>query len=485
MNKFDFSNIKNKLQLLSKEDIEKIHFSAIRILEKTGVMFDNKEALKIFNENGFEVNFEKKIVKINEEAIKEAIIKAPSKIIIYDRNGKEALFLEENNVYYNPGSAAINILDIETNIIRKPTSKDLENFSILVDSLPYIHAQSTALIVSDVPKIISDRYRLYIILKNAIKPIITGAFTIDGLHDMVKMINVITNGKIREKPIAIFDVCPSPPLMWSEITSQNLIDCARYMVPAEIVPMPLSGATSPVTLAGTIVQHTAEALSGIVLSQIVNPKAPIIYGGSPAIFDMRYGTTPMGAIETIMIDCSYSLIGKYYGLPTHAYLGLSDSKIVDVQAGFESSIGIILGALTGINIISGPGMIDFESCQSMEKLVIDNEICGMALRLIKGIDVTEDSLAISLIEEIGSGGQFLTSKHTLEWFKKELFIPSEIIDRLERKAWIEKNQKDCIQRARKIVEKILKENKPKRLEPEKEKELNRIIKDSIKKYEGK
>ncbi|MEM2084072.1 MAG: trimethylamine methyltransferase family protein, partial [Nitrososphaerota archaeon] len=151
MNKFDFSNIKSKLQLLTKEDIEKIHSSAIKILEKTGIMFDNKEALKIFNENGFEVNFEKKIVKINEEAIKEAIIKAPSKIIIYDRNGKECLFLEENNVYYNPGSAAINILDIETNNIRKPTSKDLEKFSILVDSLSYIHAQSTALIVSDVP----------------------------------------------------------------------------------------------------------------------------------------------------------------------------------------------------------------------------------------------------------------------------------------------------------------------------------------------
>jgi trimethylamine--corrinoid protein Co-methyltransferase len=482
MNKFDFSNIKSKLQLLSKEDIEKIHSSAIRILEKIGIMFDNKEALKIFNENGFEVIFEKKIVKINEEAIKEAIIKAPSKITIYDRNGKEALFLEENNVYYNPGSAAINILDIETNNIRKPISKDLEKFSIIVDSLPYIHAQSTALIVSDVPEIISDRYRLYIILKNAIKPIITGAFTIDGLHDMVKMLKVVTNNELSKKPIAIFDVCPSPPLMWSEITSQNLIDCAKYMVPAEIVPMPLSGATAPVTLAGTIVQHTAEALSGIVLSQIVNPGAPIIYGGSPAIFEMRYGTTPMGAIETIMIDCSYALIGKYYGLPTHSYLGLSDSKIVDIQAGFESSIGIILGALTGINVISGPGMIDFESCQSMEKLVIDNEICGMALRLIKRINVTEDSLAIELIEKIGPGGHFLTSKHTIEWLKREFFIPSEIIDRFERKIWIEKNHKNCIQRAKEIVEKILKENESKKLEKEKEKALDEIINNSFKKY---
>lgn len=299
---------------------------------------------------------------------------------------------------------------------------------------------------------------------------------------MIKMLNIVSDGKASEKPIAIFDVCPSPPLMWSEITSQNLIDCAKYMVPAEIVPMPLSGATSPVTLAGTIVQHTAEALSGIVLSQIVNPGAPIIYGGSPAIFEMRYGTTPIGAIETIMIDCSYALIGKYYGLPTHSYLGLSDSKILDIQAGFESSIGIILGTLAGINIISGPGMLDFESCQSMEKLVIDNEICGMALRLIKGVNISKDSLATELIEKIGPGGQFLTSKHTIELLEKEFLIPSEIIDRFERKIWIEKNRENCVQRARKIIEKILRDNKPKKLENEKEKALNEIIKNSFKKY---
>lgn len=225
-----------------------------------------------------------------------------------------------------------------------------------------------------------------------------------------------------------------PPLKWSNLTAQSVIDCARAGVPSEFVAMPLTGATAPVTLAGALVQHTAENLSGLVISQLAHPGAPAIFGGSPASFDMRTGTPPMGAMETMMLDAAYTQIGKILGLPTHAYMGLSDSKSVDAQAGLESGIGAILAALAGVNVVSGGGMMDFESCQSLEKLVIDNEICGMAYRLLNGITQREDPMALPLLSELAEGIDFFTHPHTLKWLRVEHSFP-RLMDRGNYQQW--------------------------------------------------
>jgi len=279
---------------------------------------------------------------------------------------------------------------------------------------------------------------------------------------------------LAEKPTAIFDACPSPPLSWSEITCENLMDCAQYQVPAELVSMPLTGATGPATLLGAVVQHTAENLSGVAIHQLVNPGAPIVWGGSPAAFDMRTGTTPMGAIETIMIDCAYAEVGKYLGLPTHAYMGMSDSKVVDGQCGFESGIGAVLGALTGINMISGPGMLDFESCFSLEKLVIDAEIVGMAKRLVAGMAERETPLALEIIRQVGHAGNFLSTRHTRRWFREELFIPSPVVDRDFRHRWEVKGCLDVTERAHQRVEEIIAAYEPSPLPDEVTRELEAI-----------
>jgi trimethylamine--corrinoid protein Co-methyltransferase len=190
---------------------------------------------------------------------------------------------------------------------------------------------------------------------------------------------------------------------------------------------------------------------------------------------MRYGTTPMAAIETIMTNCAISEIGKYFGLPTHAYLGLSDSKVFDQQAGLESSMGLLLGSIAGVNVISGPGMLEFEKCQSMEKLVMDNELCGMCLRLIDGITVSQDALAIDLQKEIGHEGHFLSSKHTLKWFRKEQHIPSKLIDRQPRKMWKKNGSKDGTTKTKEQVEKILAQSNPKPLEKSLKRNLDEVV----------
>jgi len=472
-----------KLQVLEKNEIETIHLASLRLLEEVGVKIYNNNALKLLANSGAEVDFEKKIAYIPQSLTKEALLKAPSTIRLYGRNRKDDKILGGDNVTFNPGSSALYILDYEKAEIRRPISKDLENLVRLADALKYIHAQSTAMVVSDVPQTIVDRYRLYLVLKNSTKPIVTGAFSIDGLYDMKRMLEIVAGGEreLTRKPMAIFDVCPSSPLKWSELDAQNLIDCAKFRLPAEIIPALQLGATAPATIAGSLVQHNAEFLSGLVMVQLTNPGSPVIYGGSPTVFDQKCATACLGAMEAMLLGCSYIQIAKYYKLPTHMYIGLSDAKVIDAQCGFETGIGLVLGALAGINVISGPGMLDFENCQSFEKLVIDNELCGMALRMAKGVKVEDETIAFDLIKKVGPGGVYLAERHTLEWIRKEQFIPSEIIDRREWKAWKDSGGKDITKRAHEVVERKLREHKPEPLPKDVQENLDNFVKDLIKK----
>jgi trimethylamine--corrinoid protein Co-methyltransferase len=221
--------------------------------------------------------------------------------------------------------------------------------------------------------------------------------------------------------------------------------------------MPQLGATGPVTLAGSLVLHNAESLSGIVLAQLAARGAPVIYGGSPTAIDMQYGTARLGAIESILLTCAYTQMAKHYGLPTHGYLGLSDAKLgTDFQSGYETATGLLLGALAGVNNIAGPGMLCFESTQSFEKLVLDDVVCGMARRLVQGVAVTQDTLAMEALRQVGlQGGSFLQLRHTLSWFRKEHYLPGELVDRQSYEAWQARGATDSLHRARKRVTEIL------------------------------
>ena len=469
------------MKMLTDEMIEKIVAEALDVLEHIGVFVDNEEATKLLREAGMKIKEHR--VFITEKLVYDCLKTTPKSIKIYDRDGNPKMILNNNNIYFVTGSAALNILD-SNGKIRKPSTQDYIDFTQLTDSLPYIAAQSTAIIPADVHEELADRYRLYLSLIHSTKPIVTGTFTKEGFVPMKEMLVTVrgTEDSLRQKPLAIFDVCPSPPLKWSDLTCQCLIDCARSSIPAELVSMPLAGATAPVTLSGALVQHTAESLSGIVIGQLAQRGAPIIYGGSPAVFDMRYGTTPMGAIGTMMLDCAYAQIGKYLGLPTHTYMGLSDSKTLDSQSGLESGIGMILAALAGINVIAGAGMLAFENCQSMEKLVIDNEICGMALRLVKGIVQREEPMAKTILEECIERGDFLSHQSTLKWFKEELLMPSSVIDRMNTDLWKKEGEKTSSERAKEEVERILKTYTPKPLEESITKELKDIMQKEASKY---
>jgi trimethylamine--corrinoid protein Co-methyltransferase len=473
-----------KLELLETSQPGRIVDEAMEILEKIGVFVENAEGQRLLNDSGARVDKAQNRVHIPRKLVESCLKTAPDHIQVYDRDGDLRLDLRDDNVHFDPGSAALRIFDPELGQPREAVTADLIKLARLVEELPNLAAQSTAVISSDVPAGLADRYRLYIVLNNSVKPVVTGTFAKEGFAVMRQMLSALRGGEkhLREKPLAIFDCCPSPPLKWSDLTCQSLIDCARAGIPAELVSMPLTGATSPVTLAGAVVQHCAENLSGIVIHQLARAGAPIIYGGSPACFDMRKGTAPMGAVETMMIDLAYSQVGKHLRLPTHAYMALSDAKSLDAQAGLESGLGAVLAALAGVNVVSGPGMLDFESCQSLEKLVMDNEICGMAYRLIDGLALREKPLARHILEKIGQVDHFLTDPHTLEWFRQEAYFPGPTIDRGTLGEWSQSGKLTAAQRAHQQVEKILSQTQPKLLPEDVAGELRKILLADGKKY---
>jgi trimethylamine--corrinoid protein Co-methyltransferase len=386
-----------------------------------------------------------------------ALRTAPHAVRLFDALGRQTHELSGEAVYFTPGSAAIHVLDGATGRLRPPTTADYVRYSKVVAGLPHIAAQSTALIPADVAEGVADSWRLFLSLLLGEKPVVTGAFSARGFEVMLDLQLAVrgTAEALREQPLCLFSCCPTAPLKWSFETSQNVIDAARAGVPVEFVSMPLAGFVAPVTLVGCVVQHAAETLSGVVLSQLAAPGAPVVWGGSPAVFDIRHETTPMGAIETMMLDCANAEVGKRLSLPTQGYIALSDAKALDAQAGLETGIGATLAGLSGINSVSGPGMLDFESAQSLEKLVVDDEICGMVSRLRRGIEPREDFPSRPLFEELLRDGHLLIAAHTRRHRREQLRTSSPVIERAPLGRWREDGEGTLARRASAEVERLL------------------------------
>jgi trimethylamine--corrinoid protein Co-methyltransferase len=448
-----------KLTLLSDEIIARILEEAFELLLCPGIKVQNEEARDLLATAGAKLYPDNQVVGIPASLVHKALESVPREFYLYDYDGNPTVHYGGDSVHFDPGSSGITMLNPDTLEHDTTETEHLIRLLKVAEQIPQYDAQSTAVICHDVPKDIQDSYRLYLALLYSKKPIVTGAFTNKTVQEMIDMLALFAGSAeaAREKPRAIFDVCPAPPLIWSNFGAGNLIALARAGIPAEVVSVPLSGAAAPVTMLGTVTQHTAECFAGIVIHQLAKPGSPIVWGGAAAIFDMKKGATPMGAIETAMLDCSYAQVAKTLNMPTHTYLGATDSKLVDAQAGLESGITAMVGALSGINMISGSGMLDFLACHSAEKLVIDAEGIAMAKRLIGGVKQHTDTLATGFYDEKINfkGGDFLKQKITMQLFREEQHLPSDIIDRNSTRQWKESGSLDAFGRAKLRVKELL------------------------------
>ncbi len=453
------------LSLLSQEQVKQILEEAVGILESPGIMIENEDAIELLTSAGAAVDTKSSVVKIPAFLIEQSLGTAPKGFDVYNLRGEVNIKMSGDNIAFRPGATALNIIDPQTDEFRPPVTEDLVRWVKMVEGMPVLEAQSGSMNCADVPGEIADSYRYYVMLKLSNKTACGGAYTIAG-WEVIKDLLVAAAGskeRLRQKPISIQPACPTPPLKWSRDPCQTIIGNAEYGIPIIIDPMMMSGAGAPATLEGSLVEHSAEAFAALVIHQLASPGAPFIWGGSPTVMDMREGTTSFGAIETAMLGCGHVQIGKHLGLPTGTALGITDSKIADAQAGLEAGLSLMVAMLSRANFIMGPGMIDFESGQSFEKLIIDSEIIAMIKRLLTGIIETERPIALNLFRDPDYSGEFILLAHTLEWMRREFYFPSDVIDRKSSINWKNAGKTNIVQRARRRAKDLIDAYVPKEI----------------------
>jgi len=466
---------------LSPAGVKEIHDTSLRLLENVGMEVNCKEALDIFKEKGAKVDFDKRIVKIPREMVEDAIDTAPSKVILYGREDKHNLVLEGSNVYFGTGGTVLNVLDWETNKKRPSTLEDVAQFAKLVDALDNVHFYLLPLYPTELSQEAVDVNRFYAGISNTSKHIMGGIYDRTGLLETIKMAEEIAGGvaQLREHPFISFITCVMSPLKLENTYTEFLIEIARKGLPVACPSEVLTGATGPVTLAGDLVLINAETLACVTLTQLINHGTPVIYASSASIMDMQKGVYLSAGAEAGLINAGAAQLAQNVKLPYYSTAGMSDSKIPDAQAGYESAISALAVALAGANFIhDAAGNLEFCMTISFEKAVIDNDILGMVMRMLQGIKVDKETLAEDLITKIGPAGNFLAEKHTVRHMRKELYFPT-IADRKLRNEWEEMGSKDTRARAREKVEDILNNHKPLPISPQVYQRLKSKIKGLI------
>jgi trimethylamine--corrinoid protein Co-methyltransferase len=470
-------SLRPALHFLGDDLAGRIIDEARDLLGNIGMDIHHEGAVELLADHGARVDDGTRRVCFPADLIDRALATAPASFPLFDLHGNQTHDLGGQRVHFAPGSSAISYLDPDTGKMRPPTTADFVRFAKVTAGLPGIDAQSTAFIPADVPAEVQDSYRLFLALLHCAKPVVTGSFSAAGFELMRRMLEVVRGSaaELAARPLAAFSCAPTTPLSWSQLTCANLLDCARAGIPVEIPTMPLAGFTAPVTVTGTLALHAAETMSGVILAQLAAPGARVLYGGSPAPFDIRYETTPMGAAETWLLDAGLNEIGKKLGLPTQAYISLSDAKALDAQAGLETGMGAVVAVLSGINSISGPGMLDFENCQSTEKLVVDHEIAGLARRLARGIVPREDFPVRPRVEELLDQKHLLISDHSLKHLADEHHFPGPVIERANQARWQAEGSSTVTVRARRQADELVAAWQPPGLAPEVEAELVQLM----------
>jgi trimethylamine--corrinoid protein Co-methyltransferase len=458
---------KNPLKILSDDEVNKIHGASLEILESVGMKFEDEEALKILGDGGCSVDRQKMMVKIPDRVVESALKLCPSSFTQKSRNPKYDLHFDPSRVFFTNHSAPF-IRDIDTGEKRVPTLKDVEQLITVMDALENIHAIFVpALNVADRPREVGLEWVVAEVLRKSEKATIGATF--GGCAKwVIKMADVVGEDVIG---------CASavPPMNWGPAMCRGVITYARSGHITSVCTGVGMGASGPATIAGALVQANAEILAGIVLAQVTRPGVRIATATQVTPLDMRTGELATGSIEAGMVTACLTQMSHHYKLPMRSQFPMTDSKIPDQQAGYEKCMQLMLIAMAGNNYIISAGGIENELSLSFEQLVIDNEVYSMMARYMRGVEITDETMAVDLIKEVSLlGGNFLGKPHTKEWCRKEMFMP-RVSDRHPYQSWLKEGSKDVVARAREIAREILKTHEVPPLPADVDKELGRIL----------
>ena len=445
----------------SDTDVKKINDAVMILLEKGGIKVFSATGREAFKKAGALVDESTYIVKMPRGLVEDAISSAPHSITLCGRDPKHDIVLEGSNVYMGTGGTAINVLDLDSGRRRPSTCADVRNMARVVDACDWVHFFLINVYPNDIKNNEEvDINRFYDAISNTSKHVMGGVYGSRGVGEVIDMAEMIAGGpgKLRSRPFVSFITLMISPFKIDDHYGEFTCHIAKKGLPVVVPTEPLCGLTSPITLAGNVVMHTAETLSGVVLTQVVNKGAPVICGSVGSIADMRTMGHLSGCIERAMINAGCSQMAQHYRIPYYSTAGMTDSKAVDCQAGYESGMGSLLVALSGANFIhDAAGLMEFDLTASYEKVVVDNEILARTHRVLRGIEVTDDTIALDLMLEVGPGNDYLGQEHTVRFMRSE-FAPTTISDREPRERWEADGSKDTFARAHEAVLRILKEH---------------------------
>lgn len=442
---------------LSEDDIRRIDQATMEVLENTGFEIREPEAFELFKSVASSVDEERRVVRLKEETVRELIARAPSELTLYGREDRHNCMLGSGEVYFGTGGTALDMLDYESGTTRRATLQDLRDVTRMVQGLEHVGLYLLPTYPNDLPVEEVDVNRFYTGMKYTTKHIMGGVYTSRGIHDVIRMAEEVAGSPeaLRERPFISLITCGISPLRLDSKYGAYMMQVAREGIPVAVPAEPLCGGTAPMSLAGTLVIQNCDALINVMLTQLVNPGCPVIYGcvaSSSNPHNMNYLGAP---IESGMINAATAQMTQYYGLPYYATSGISDSKTLDAQSGYESAMTSLLVGLAGADFIhDAAGLMEFALTVSLEKLVIDNEILGMAYRAIRGIDVNDRTLSVDDIHKAGPGGNFITSRRTRSFTRTEHYTPL-LSDRQQRPAWEAAGSTTTPERAHEKVEEIL------------------------------
>jgi trimethylamine--corrinoid protein Co-methyltransferase len=442
---------------LSEAGIRLIHENAMRIIEEVGFKVYSPSALDYFVKYGAQVNKDECLVRVPREKAEDLIGKAPSQITLCGRDESEDVLLGGTRVHSGTGGTALYVYRHETKEKRLAVLEDLKRIARLVDHLDNIHVYLLPTYPNDLAVELVDINRFFAGLDNTRKHVMGGLYTIEGTLQVIRMAEIVAGSAdlLRERPIVSMITCIVSPLKIDERYGGFTVILAERGIPVACPAEPLCGATSPVTLAGNVLMQTVDSLLGVMLTQAVNPGTPVIMGSVATSTDLRNLRYLAGSVEMGLINAAGAQMAQFYKIPFYATGGMTDSKVLDVQAGYESAITNLMSALAGANFIhDAAGLMEFALSVCEEKYVVDNEIMGMVMRAVQGIEVNEETLAYDLIKSVGPGGNFISARHTRHHMRHEHYYPT-LSDRDTREEWEAGGSKVTWERAAERAKEIL------------------------------
>jgi trimethylamine--corrinoid protein Co-methyltransferase len=461
-------NATPQFRVLSDDQIEEIYHAALDVLARVGTRIHGEEALALLTEAGCLVSdgdastgSAQGLARIPSALVKRALGTTPGRIVVAGRDRSRRIHLERNKFYFGTGSDCPSMVDPYSDEVRKWRVEDVYDAARISDALPHIDFHMSLGLTSGVQPQTYDRPQLLAMLRGTSKPLVLTAVDREGLADQYEMACEVLGGaeEFARLPLFVVYIEPSSPLTSSVEATEKILYTAEKGIPAIYTPCVIAGGTGPVTMAGTMVQALAECLVGVVLAQLKRPGAAVILGGVNSPLDMATSVLSYGAPELALVSAAMTDVAKWLGVPMFSTAGCSDSKVLDQQAAIEATLSIVVAALSGANLIHDVGYLESGLLGSFDMLVMADEVIGIAKRLLSGVAVTPETLAVDVIERVGPGGHYLTQPHTRQHFRAETWFPT-LIDRQMRRAWLAGGSRTLADRVRAKVRHILENHQP-------------------------